>query len=140
MHRTLGSQTFLIAAVLAGVACGESATGPGTDPPAGGARFEIEVSGERFLVDVTEARAIAGLEARMKARGRGVVIGRLLAGNGGFNSPWSWHLDPATVEAADVAIEVCDGRPSMVEADLAYWLGTVRIFCPWGAAVVRRLR
>jgi hypothetical protein len=33
-------------------------------------------------------------------------------------------------------MELCDGRPSMVEADLPYWLGTVKRFCPWGAKVV----
>ena len=39
----------------------------------------------------------------------------------------------------DFAVEVCDGRPSMVEADLSYWLDTVGRFCPWGATVVERL-
>jgi hypothetical protein len=31
--------------------------------------------------------------------------------------------------------ELCDGRPSFVEADLAYWLGTVGRFCPWASYV-----
>ena len=39
----------------------------------------------------------------------------------------------------DFAVEVCDGRPSMVEADVSYWLDTVGRFCPWGATVVERL-
>lgn len=26
-------------------------------------------------------------------------------------------------------------RPSMVEADLAYWIRTVQSFCPWGGCV-----
>ena len=57
---------------------------------------------------------------------------------GEFNSPWSWHLDPATLEVPDFAIELCDGRPSMVEAGLEYWFDRVGSFCPWGALVVRR--
>ena len=65
-----------------------------------------------------------------------VGMTQLYAGDGGFNSPWSWHLDPATIEVPDLAIEVCDGRPSMVEADLPYWLSSVKAFCPWGARVV----
>ena len=31
------------------------------------------------------------------------------------NAPWSWHIDPATLEFADVTTEVCDGLPSYVE-------------------------
>ncbi|MGH7539534.1 MAG: hypothetical protein ACRELC_00890, partial [Gemmatimonadota bacterium] len=58
--------------------------------------------------------------------------------NGGFNTRWSWHLDPATVHAPDAAIGLCDGRPSLVEADLDYWIETVGQFCPWGARVVAR--
>ena len=37
--------------------------------------------------------------------------------------------------AAEVTIELCDGRPSMVEADLGYWLRRVGSFCPWGSYV-----
>ena len=70
----------------------------------------------------------------------GVVSGTLRAGDGDFNAPWSWHWEPESVHTPDLAIEVCDGRPSMVEDDLAYWLGTVKQFCPWGARVVRRER
>jgi hypothetical protein len=42
-------------------------------------------------------------------------------------------MDPETVHVADMAIELCDGRPSMVQSDLSYWIGTVGQFCPWGA-------
>ena len=34
-------------------------------------------------------------------------------------------LLPADVELAEVSIELCDARPSMVEADLGYWLRRV---------------
>lgn len=80
-----------------------------------------------------------GLEARLESGREGVVLGRLAAGDGGFNAPRSWHMVPGTVETPDAAIEVCDGIPSMAEADLDYWLDTVGRFCPWGARVVERL-
>lgn len=123
-----------IMAVLALAACGD-ATGP-----EGGARFEVEVSGERFVVHVEGASQIAALEARMASGVEGVVNGDIEAGDGGFNRPWGWHMVPSTVHTTDAAIELCDGRPSLVEADLAYWLGTVKQYCPWGAKVVRRIR
>lgn len=59
--------------------------------------------------------------------------GSIAAGNGGFNHPWSWHFVDATL--VETATELCDGRPSFVEADLNYWLNTVKCFCPWGGYV-----
>jgi hypothetical protein len=35
---------------------------------------------------------------------------------------------------ADAAVEVCDGLPSYVEANLGTWAGAN--YCPWGARVV----
>lgn len=102
--------------------------------------FELEVSDELFRVAVTDPEEVARLQARLQSGQEGVVSGTLLPGPGGVNAEWSWHLDPTTVHVADVAIEVCDGRPSMVEADLTYWLQTVGRFCPWGAVVVARIR
>ena len=50
----------------------------------------------------------------------------------GVNAPWSWHIDPATLEFADNTTEVCDGLPSYVED------GTVTSdrYCPWSAEIV----
>lgn len=103
------------------------------------ARYEVEVSGETFVVRVTDADQAQQLEARLTSGEEGVLSGELAAGDGGYNAPWSWHMIPSMVHAPDVAIELCDGRPSMVEEDLDYWLETVERFCPWGAKVVERL-
>lgn len=52
--------------------------------------------------------------------------------DGGVNAPWSWHIDPATLEWAELTIEVCDGLPSDVEADAI----SGERFCPWSAEVI----
>ena len=101
--------------------------------------YRLVVSEEEFVVRVQSAEQAQALDARLASGQEGVISGELATGDGGYNSPWSWHLDPASVHVPDLAIEVCDGRPSMVEEDLEYWLGTVERFCPWGATVVRRL-
>ncbi|HUF71163.1 MAG TPA: hypothetical protein VMM79_21115 [Longimicrobiales bacterium] len=101
--------------------------------------FVIEVVDEHFTVRATELDAIADLEQRRLSGQTGVITGDLVTGDGGFNSPWSWHIEPGTVEVADLAIELCDGRPSMVEADIDYWINTVGRFCPWSARVISRL-
>jgi len=52
--------------------------------------------------------------------------------DGGVNTGYSWHIDPDSLEFADLTIEICDGRPSDVEA------GSISgdRFCPWEAEVV----
>lgn len=85
---------------------------------------------------ITDPGAAAEASARIgKGPGR-LVIGTVVRGNGGFNAPWSWHLDPATVRFADVAAEVCDGCPDYVERNLDEWIATVKVYCPWGTQVV----
>jgi hypothetical protein len=128
------AQTLTIAAFLSLAACGDDPASPEAPPT-----FRIEVSGELFLVQVEDPDQVSALESRLASGTEGVITGPLVAGDGGFNAPWSWHMDPQSVEVADLAIELCDGRPSMVEADLPYWLDTVGQFCPWGATVVERV-
>lgn len=98
--------------------------------------FTAEVSGESFAVRATDSQTIQQLTDNYNGMNRLHVTGKLVRGDGGFNQPWSWHLDPATVRMAEISIELCDGRPSMVEDDPDYWLGTVGTFCPWGSKVV----
>lgn len=124
----------LMAAVVVFGACDDS-TGPED-----GALFKVEVSGEHFHIVVQTDAQIQELEARLESEEEGVINAEILPGNGGFNAPWGWHMVPSTVHTADMAIELCDGRPSLVEDDLEYWLGTVKRFCPWGAKVVERIR
>lgn len=127
------ARSFAVLAVALLTGCGE-ATGPNKDAVA---TFVLEVSGEQFRVQVTSEAQADAFRARMLSGAEGVVSGALVSGSGGINTPWKWHLDASTVHVTDVAIELCDGRPSMIDADLAYWLNNVRQFCPWGARVVR---
>lgn len=113
----------------------DGATAPGTN-----AAFAIAVSGERFVVEVATAAQAQELDAHLASGTEGVINGELLEGDGGYNQPWSWHMDPTTVHTADASIELCDGRPSLIEPELDYWLDTVGRFCPWGAKVVEHVR
>jgi len=63
--------------------------------------------------------------------------GPIALGDGGVNAGWGWHFTDAAL--VEVAIELCDGRPSMVEADLDYWINTVQRYCPWAAYVAEEL-
>jgi len=133
--RVYARWTTAALAVAALAACDDDATAPEGNPA-----FAVEVSGERFTVEVTTPSQVQEMEARLSSGATGVVIGDIEAGAAGHNQPWSWHMVPSTVHTADASIELCDGRPSLVEDDLEYWLDTVGQFCPWGAKVVERIR
>lgn len=89
--------------------------------------FRVATSSPQLI---TQARAQLALPESQRSL---FASGALRAGNAGHNLGWSWHLED--VELTQTAIELCDGRPSMVEANLDYWLSTVKRFCPWGAYV-----
>jgi hypothetical protein len=125
--------TLAVVAALTG--CGD-ASSPALAPGATTA-FRVAVRNQSFWVRVSEPAAAAALRARLQSGMEGVISGELVAGDGGFNGPWTWHLAPATVSAPDVTTEVCDGRPSDVQGDRNYWVNTVGRFCPWAATVVQ---
>jgi hypothetical protein len=59
--------------------------------------------------------------------------GAIAAGAAGVNLNWGWHFK--NVDLVEATIELCDGNPTLVQADLNYWLNTVKAFCPWGGYV-----
>ncbi len=143
-NATGGTVQFAGAAVLAHTAGGEPFTvvatpdalrKSATTKPAA-RMFEVEVVDERFKVRVTDRETIQQMTDNHDGKNNYHVTGKLVRGDGGFNQPWSWHLDPSSVRMAEISIELCDGRPSMVEGDLDYWLGTVKMYCPWSGKVV----
>ena len=115
-----------ILAVVWCAACDGSST-----TPSGSAIATIRVSDEIFHVKLMTAREIqAARDAKEGGRAR-IPNGRIVAGTE-VNAPWSWHLED--IQFADMAIEICDGRPSDVErAGVAFGGGR---FCPWSATVV----
>ena len=126
---------FLLAALAA---CGRSPTLP-EDPLEGGVLATFRVSQEDFRVWVTNEATIQQIfDLRDGTSSASIPNGALREGQGraDHNAPWSWHLDPMDIDMADLTIEVCDGRPSLVDALLEDYLNVGR-FCPWGAELVR---
>jgi hypothetical protein len=117
-------QIGALAVLLAG--CGSPSD------PSGYTEFVVEVEGERFVLRALDPETVRLATQNMQGGNGMFPIGPLLRGDGGFNAPWSWHLDPEEVRLTEVAVEVCDGRPSYVEAHLDDY----PTYCPWGARVV----
>lgn len=100
-----------------------------------GIYFSITACYETFNVLVTDTETIKKATKEYNGEINLVPIGDLAYGDGGFNYNWSWHLIPDTVRMGELAIELCDGCPSFVEADVDYWINNVGQFCPWSGNV-----
>ena len=116
----------------------------GTSPAAledlleGGILATFQVSQEEFRVWVTNEETIKQILDLRDGRSTASIPNGVLhegQGRADHNAPWAWHMDPIDIEMADATIEVCDGRPSLVDSLLDDYL-TVGRFCPWGAELV----
>ena len=124
MKRVLATAAVLATLSLAG--CVPSGPTVATFEVAGDQTFAVELATPELIAHATE------LLAGTTTQGT-IPIGKVVRGDdGGVNAPWSWHIDPATLEFADQTIEVCDGIPEYVED------GTVTSdsYCPWSAVIV----
>jgi hypothetical protein len=117
----------LLLGLVLGCCSSENPGPPSTD-------FVVAVGTESFVFRSTHPETIAlGFET-MNGPRRLFPIGPLRRGNGGFNAPWSWHLDPGETRLTEAAIEVCDGTPSYVEAHVDDFVQVS--YCPWSARVI----
>ena len=83
-----------------------------------------------LLTDPTDIEVARKLFTGSEAPG--IPNGVVIRGSSDVNVGYSWHIDPDTVEFADITTEVCDGLPSDVEKGLI----TSNRYCPWSAKVI----
>src|SRR5262249_42261160 len=111
--------TFILALCLSAmlVGCGGTASSRQPGPTPGGVVVTVRVAdAEEYRIRLTDPADI-GIAQKLLAGEEAPSIpnGRVVRGNPDVNVGYSWHIDPASVEFADTATEVCDGRPSDVE-------------------------
>lgn len=137
----LAVSAMLIAACTASAGSPSPSGGPsgpnGSTPPSGdasGVVVTFQVGDEQYRILLTDPadieiarRLLAGEEAPRIPNG---IIVR--GDDGGVNAGYRWHIDPGSVEFAEITVEVCDGLPSFVEAGTL----TGDRFCPWAAEII----
>jgi len=117
-------------------ACSAATPSASAPPPAspGGVVVTFQVGEEQYRIRLTDPADIA-IARRLLAGDEAPRIpnGLIVRGDdGGVNTGYSWHIDPDSVEFADMTTEVCDGLPSYVEDGTL----TGDRFCPWSAEVI----
>lgn len=107
-----------------------------SDPGTSGQFFTVRVVNEEFVILVTDPETIRLATENFQGKNNRFPTGRLVRGNGGFNQPWNWHLLPDTVRMVEITIELCDGRPSYVEAHINDYVNA-GAYCPWSGKIVK---
>lgn len=119
---------IVAATAVVAIVLGTSSTGPTV--------VTFEVAGyadETYKVELATPELIEHAKQLMAGEDvAGIPIGEVVRDAPSVNAPWSWHIDPATFEFAEVTTEVCDGLPSYVENDEV----TSPYFCPWLVKVI----
>jgi hypothetical protein len=93
----------------------------------------FQVVDEQYKIELATPELVAHAEALLAGEPvASIPNGIVVRDDAGPNAPWSWHIDPATLEFADMTIEVCDGLPSHVEDGVV----TSERYCPWSAEIV----
>jgi hypothetical protein len=132
-HRSI---TLIVAVWLSSLlgGCGRTITPVQPTPVPAGVVVTFRVAdAEEYRIrivdpdDIAIARKLLAGEAAPS-----IPNGRIMRGDPDVNTGYSWHIDPASIEFADMATEVCDGRPSDVEKRVI----TSDRYCPWSAKVV----
>ena len=93
----------------------------------------IQVVDETYKIELATPELVEHAEALLAGEDvASIPLGTVVRDDPGPNAPWSWHIDPATLQFADMTIEVCDGLPSYVEDETV----TSPDYCPWSAKVI----
>jgi hypothetical protein len=127
---------FILAVWMSGalVACGATATQTQPSPVPTGAVVTMRVAdAEEYRIRLTDQDDIAIAQKLLAGEAAPNIPNvRVVRGDPDVNVGYSWQIDPASVEFADMTTEVCDGRPSDVEKGVI----TSDWYCPWSAKVV----
>ena len=103
----------------------------GTDPDRPIFVFRDPGSNSMVRLEITNPVGLDQAEDLLRSGEARWALGTPRRGNGGFNAPYSWHLDPASITFAEVTIEACQAAASAIADDLDYWIGFGQV-CIWG--------
>jgi hypothetical protein len=107
-----------------------------TDPGRASFVFRDPASNSVVRLEITNPTGLDQADVLLRSGAAQWALGTPRRGNGGFNAPYSWHLDPASITFAEVTIEACQSAASAIGDDLDYWIGFGQV-CIWGVVESR---
>lgn len=127
------TRRFAVLALAASAATCSDATEPGA---AGSFVFRDPATNTVVHLRITNSQGLQQAEALLQSGVAMWALGTPRRGDGGFNAPFTWHIDPATVTFAEVTIEACQVSAPMIADDLDYWINFGQV-CIWGVVESR---
>ncbi|KQX07144.1 MULTISPECIES: BP74-related protein [unclassified Leifsonia] len=124
-----------ITAAIVAIASVASLAGCGAEERAGSGRpvATFQVVGETFRIELVTPELIDHAQRLFDGEDLAAIpVGKIVRPEPEVNTGWTWHIDPNTLEFADVTTEVCDGLPSFVEDETL----TSDTYCPWSATII----
>ena len=105
--------------------------------------------GDSYILPLADSLHIATARALLSGdSGPYIAVAEIAAGADGINRDyfaaktrlWSWHV-VGFRGFSSLTIELCDGSPTLVEADVEGWIdNTDGVICFWDYTVVREIR
>lgn len=97
------------------------------------ATFEVAGGPQTYKIELATPELIEHAKQLMAGEDVAAIPnGKIVRDSPSVNEPWSWHIDPATLEFADMTTEVCDGLPEYVEDGTL----TSDYYCPWLTKII----
>lgn len=103
----------------------------------GGALVTLEIVDERLVVYSTDRAFVEEAKRLLLQDEQRVAVFADLVEGTLCDPGWSWHPAPEPMGWGDVPMAICDGTPSLIEADPAYWIEMLDRFCPQEVRVLR---
>lgn len=106
-------------------------------------RFDYPPAPETFVIQLTDPALID--QARDMLAGIVPVrhvMGQIVKQPATYNRPWSYHLEPESIQFFLSAIEVCDATIAYVEEHLDEACGEFLpgcTWCPWGSRLIEEV-
>lgn len=98
--------------------------------------FDYPPHPETFVFKLTDPAKIQQARELITAGQGKMIDGTIIKQPVYYNPPWSFHLDPKTINFIDGAIELCDSSILGIEVNLdRAWPG----WCPWASPLPREI-
>ena len=112
-------------------AASELATSCQCSLPTSGLYATFKVGHESYSQQITNPLAIGDAIALWQGRSsKRIPVGSLTCECSGWNCPWKWHVDPATIHFERVVLETCNTLPSQASR---LCTTSLRTYCPLNA-------
>jgi hypothetical protein len=98
--------------------------------------FDAPPRTETFVIKLIDPQTIREARNIIATGAPKIVIGSLIKQPVYYNSPWSYHLDPKSINFVEGAVEVCDASMGYLEdnLDIAY-----ADWCPWNSRLLKEI-